>query len=229
MKKLIIFDCDGVLIDSEMLSAESEVAFLKTLGHAFHVEDYLKKFIGLDSPSVHRALEKAVGQPFPKDFTTNLERHKVQAFSTKLHPLLMDILMQEPLASFPKAVASNSTKDYIVEAMKTTGMEPLFPKEHIFTFEDVAKGKPAPDVYLLAARTMGVAPDDCLVVEDSPAGIQAALAANMSVIAYGGGGHAGFSWYQERLLAFNLPLAQTPQELMTLLLPLIENNTKSRK
>jgi beta-phosphoglucomutase-like phosphatase (HAD superfamily) len=83
----------------------------------------------------------------------------------------------------------------------------------IFTREDVAKGKPDPEMFLLAASSLGVAPSECVVVEDSTAGIRAALAANMEVVGFLGGGHAQADWYRDNVAAFNIPLVYSQEEL----------------
>ena len=92
-----------------------------------------------------------------------------------------------------------------------------FPAEHVFTRELVARGKPAPDLFLYAADKMGVKPERCIVVEDSGAGIDAAKAAGMDCIAYLGGGHAKYDWYREKILGYGIPVGYTQTEILHML------------
>lgn len=116
-----------------------------------------------------------------------------------------------------RCVASNSLKKRIIRALELTKQIQFFKKEHIFTSAQVQRSKPAPDLFLFAADQMGYAPKDCLVIEDSVAGIQAACEAGIDAIAFLGGGHAGFEWYKERIKIHNVPIAHNAAEIWTLI------------
>jgi beta-phosphoglucomutase-like phosphatase (HAD superfamily) len=116
-----------------------------------------------------------------------------------------------------RCVASGSRRERVIRSLEITHQMKYFDEKTIFTAQQVERGKPAPDLFLFAAKQMGVSPQDCLVIEDSCAGIEAAQQAGMSVIGFLGGEHAKFEWYQEPIKVFGIPIAHTADELWALL------------
>lgn len=187
--ELVIFDCDGVLVDSEMISSRTMAALLTEHGYAIDDQQCRERFTGLSLPSLMRLVEEDWGRSLPADFEERVvERDKV-AFAAELRAVPGVAETVARLAR-PRCVASSGTLDKIRRNLRLTGLLELF-EPHLFSARMVARGKPAPDLFLHAAAAMGVAPTHCLVIEDSTAGIEAALAAGMAVFGFNGGGHCG--------------------------------------
>ena len=132
-------------------------------------------------------------------------------------PLMKALLEFLEQGNIARAVASGSPRDRVLRSLSITNQMSYFQPDHIFTAQQVQHGKPAPDLFLLTAREMGFAPEDCIVIEDSTAGIEAAMAANMPVLGYVGSTHGQYDWHQEKLRKYDVPLAKTAQELIILL------------
>ena len=127
------------------------------------------------------------------------------------------VLSQLDGLNITRCIASGSRRERVIRSLEITNQMKYFDEHSIFTAQQVEKGKPAPDLFLFAAKQMGISPKDCLVIEDSVAGIQAAQAACMPVIGFLGGSHAGFGWYQAPVKAFGIPIAHNPHELNDLI------------
>jgi HAD superfamily hydrolase (TIGR01509 family) len=185
--ELIIFDCDGVLIDSEVLANRANVEFLSRLGITVTLEDYMQQFVGLSRREELEVLERHYAVQFPDDYEEALSRYKQALFERELKatPGIDDLLQR---FSLPKAVASGSSPERLEHTLNLTGLWSLF-DPHIYSTSLVAKGKPAPDIYLYTADKLGVLPERCLVIEDSVPGVQAAVAAGMTVVGFTGGSH----------------------------------------
>lgn len=218
MPKLVIFDCDGVLVDSEMLATEVLSEALATAGFALSAEDALRLLVGLDAPAQRRLLETRFARPLPHDFEAGLLDRLNRAFLTRLLPLPGIETLVAGLVQ-PWCVASNSGHDRLTRTFAATGLSQRM-AGRIFSADDVANGKPAPDLFLYAAARMGgFAASDCLVIEDSITGVTAARAAGMRVIGFCGGSHirAGHS---ERLLSLGAEAIVTShRDLAALLHP----------
>jgi len=187
--ELVIFDCDGVLVDSEALVIEIEAVLLTEAGFAMTVDDVAKRCVGLSYPDMMAMLEREFGKPVPDELNQRIQQGALAAFPDRLQavPGIPELLAQ---LSLPRCVASSSNIDRILLSLDITGLAPHFAAEHIFSAQMVDHGKPAPDLFLLAAERLGVAPARCLVIEDSPHGVTAAVAAGMDVVGFVGGGHA---------------------------------------
>ncbi len=195
---LIIFDCDGTLIDSEMLHAETETDLIRDkLGLHHDTSDHNRRFVGLGRHHLLSELEKEFGRALPDGFDEELTRRKREAFAQRLRPVPHILETLQQLADMPRCVASNELYETLLVSLQVTGLYDLF-VPHIFSAQMVARGKPFPDLFLYAAQKMGAEPKDCVVVEDSAPGVQAALAAGMRVIGYLGGAHC-YPGYAERL------------------------------
>lgn len=185
---LLIFDCDGVLVDSEPLSCRIDAEILTACGVPYTAEDVARDFTGVSVKDQIARIEAERGIRLPADFTERLNRTLFQRFETDLKPIagVRDAILSLP---FPRCVASSSVPERIALSLRVTGLSDLF--DAVFSSTQVSRGKPAPDLFLHAAKQMNVRPEDCLVIEDSMAGVQAALAAGMRVIGFAGGGHCG--------------------------------------
>lgn len=189
--KLIIFDCDGVLVNSEEIYIAAELEFLAEIGAVFEQATYMQSFMGL-SPSTWReklrpAVEQNLGKALPADFFDRMQTSAASRIETDLAALpgAYDTIGK---ISALRCVASSTPSVRLRWKLQHTGLSDLF-APHIFSSDMVKNGKPAPDLFLHAAATMGIEPADCLVVEDSANGVLAGKAAGMSVIGFTGGKH----------------------------------------
>jgi beta-phosphoglucomutase-like phosphatase (HAD superfamily) len=181
----IIFDCDGVLVDSERLMNREFSAMLNEIGLPYTPEATTRKFMGRSMKSCMEIVEAELGQPAPDGFLTALDTRAYAAFTRDLVPVsgittLLDLLDH---TDTPYAVASSGSHEKMRTTLGLTGLLPRL-SGRITSATEVAHGKPAPDVFLLAAERLGVPPHHCVVIEDSLLGIEAALAATMRVVGY---------------------------------------------
>jgi HAD superfamily hydrolase (TIGR01509 family) len=183
--ELVIFDCDGVLIDSERLAVKVDVEVLGELGWPLTEAEVIKRFVGRSDRDAHAEIEAHLGHQLPDGFDEAVEHRYRDAFADALTPVegVLDALDQIAL---PTCVASSGTHDHMRFTLGLTGLYERF-AGRIFSAEDVANGKPAPDLFLHAAERMATRPAGCAVVEDSRPGVQAARAAGMRVLAFAGG------------------------------------------
>ncbi|MFH8492443.1 HAD family hydrolase [Streptomyces longisporoflavus] len=183
---LVIFDNDGVLVDSEPLSNTILAAYLTELGHPTTYEDSLRDYMGGAVHRVHDLVFERSGQRLPGDFDVAFHARVFEAFERELEPVagVGDVLEKLVAGGVPYCLASSGSHERIRVGHRRTGLDRWFDDERIFSSEDVGRGKPAPDLFLYAAERMGAAPEKCVVVEDSPLGVQAALAAGMDVLGF---------------------------------------------
>ena len=184
---LVIFDCDGVLVDSEIVSFKVEAEMFAEIGIGLTAHDLLTRFLGTSSASMFAIIEQENGIKLPPDFAQQASRRTLVAFDRKLQPIPG---IAELLANLPdrKCVASSSEPPRIRHSLSLACILHHF-EPNIFSSTQVKRGKPAPDLFLLAAESMGAAPARCLVIEDSVAGVTAARAAGMTVLGFTGGSH----------------------------------------
>lgn len=185
--ELVIFDCDGVLVDSEPIAIDVLIETVAARGVTIGRDAAYRDFLGRTLKTVSAALWTDYGVAMDEAALAEM-RHRLYArYEDALKPMPGVIEMLDRLDG-PACVASSSLYERIEVSLKLTGLhERFFP--HIYSAAMVPRGKPAPDLFLHAAREMGVQPARCLVIEDSPAGVAAAKAAGMAVIAFTGGGH----------------------------------------
>jgi HAD superfamily hydrolase (TIGR01509 family) len=188
----IIFDCDGVLVDSEKIYISVEREQLATIGLEYEFGEYQTRFVGLSYADYLQLLEADYAAldrgTFPNDFVTTLEAVCWQRFESELNAVDGVVGLLDHFTG-QVAVASSSTVEGLHKKLVMTGLHPHF-DPHVYSGELVAKGKPAPDLFLFAASQLGRTADQCLVIEDSVNGVRAALAAGMAVWGFTGGGHA---------------------------------------
>ncbi|MFG3011429.1 HAD family hydrolase [Streptomyces cinerochromogenes] len=183
---LVIFDNDGVLVDSEPISNRLLAAYLTELGHPTTYEDSIRDYMGSAMHRIHELILERTGQRLPADFDEVFHRRVFAAFERELQPVagVTGVLEKLAVDGVPYCVASSGSHARIRVGHRTTGLDRWFTEERVFSSEDVGRGKPAPDLFLYAAERMGVAPERCVVVEDSPLGVQAAVAAGMDVYGF---------------------------------------------
>jgi HAD superfamily hydrolase (TIGR01509 family) len=184
---LVIFDCDGVLVDSEPISAAVLIAELAALGIAI-TPDYVRDHcLGRSFPTVAKSIRESFAVPLPEDFELRYRRALLARFETDLRPThgIGALLARLRPA---RCVATSSSPQRVAKTLEISGLARFFGTD-VFTASQVARGKPAPDLFLFAAERMGFAPARTLVIEDSRPGVEAALAAGMAVLLFTGGGH----------------------------------------
>ncbi|MFJ7204752.1 HAD family hydrolase [Streptomyces sp. NPDC098789] len=183
---LVIFDNDGVLVDSEPLSNTILSGYLTELGHPTSYEESLRDYMGAAVHRVHDTILERTGERLPEDFDDTLHARVFAAFARELRPVpgAVEVLEELTARGIPYCLASSGSHERIRVGHRTTGLNEWFEEEWIFSSEDVGKGKPAPDLFLHAAARMGVEPARCVVVEDSPLGVRAARAAGMDVFGF---------------------------------------------
>jgi HAD superfamily hydrolase (TIGR01509 family) len=185
MSRLVIFDCDGVLVDSEPIAVRIDVEMLAEVGVTMSEEEVIERFVGRSPEVILAETEARLGRPLPEGWFDRGEARIRQAYATELRPV-DGIAEALDAIDVPVCVASSSGHDNLRYKLELTGLYERF-AGHIFSASEVANGKPAPDLFLHAASRMGAAPADCVVVEDSRYGVQAARAAGMDVFGYAGG------------------------------------------
>lgn len=188
--QLIIFDCDGVLVDSEMIASRELALYLTDLGRPTQALECRECFTGMSIQSVKDKVESDWGLAVPDDFIERLRERDRSAFDRELKAVahVEDVLTQLRQFHIPFCVASSGTPEKIRHSLDLTGLRPWF-GDHLFSAAQVVHGKPAPDLFLFAAETMGVAPELCLVIEDAAPGVQGGVAAGMEVFGFIGASH----------------------------------------
>jgi HAD superfamily hydrolase (TIGR01509 family) len=183
--ELVIFDCDGVLVDSERIAVRVEAELLAELGWPLSQAEIVERFMGRTTEYMDEAIEARLGSRLPGDWRDQFQRRYREAFAAELVPVdgVLDALDQ---IAVPTCVASSGSHDKLRFTLGHTGLYERF-EGRIFSGYEVANGKPAPDLFLHAAARMGAGPARCAVVEDSLYGVLAARAAGMRVFGYAGG------------------------------------------
>ena len=186
---LLIFDCDGVLVDSEVIACRAVSEALHTIGYRLSADAVAERFVGVSNKDMYTALEADCGGPFPASFAADLNQREAALFERELRKI-EDV--EWALAQLPmvKCVASGSTPAGLSFKLRHTALEAWF-SGALFSSTMVARGKPAPDLFLFAAERMKVSPHRCLVIEDSIPGITAAKAAGMVAFGFTGASHCG--------------------------------------
>jgi HAD superfamily hydrolase (TIGR01509 family) len=183
---LVIFDNDGVLVDSEPISNRLLAAYLTELGHPTSYEDSIRDYMGSAMHRIHDLVQERTGRRLPAEFDDVFHGRVFAAFERELEAVAGTVGVLEKLAvdGVPYCVASSGSHERIRVGHRKTGLDRWFEDSRIFSSQDVGRGKPAPDLFLYAARSMGVAAEKCVVIEDSPLGVQAAVAAGMDVYGF---------------------------------------------
>jgi HAD superfamily hydrolase (TIGR01509 family) len=199
----MIFDCDGVLVDSELIFARVLGECLTEAACPASAEEALALGFGRNRDTLTAAVEARFGRALPDGFFEAMRARTALVLERELAamPGVAELLVALPGR---RCVASNGHLDRVRERLALTGLLPFF-DPHVFSAIQVAAGKPAPDLFLLAAGRLGAAPADCLVIEDSLAGVEAARAAGMPVVGFCGGSHCPAD-HRDALIAAGCPL-----------------------
>jgi HAD superfamily hydrolase (TIGR01509 family) len=183
--RLLILDCDGVVVDSERLAVVIDREMLASVGWHLTDAEIVARFMGRSHGYMLGAIEEHIGRPLPPGWDDEFHDRYRRAFEEELQPV--DGIVEALAAiDIPICIASSGSHQKIERSLRLVGLTERF-GDHIFSRDDVERGKPAPDLFLHAAATMGVERADAVVVEDSPFGIEAAVAAGMRVFGYAGG------------------------------------------
>jgi len=193
----VIFDCDGVLVDSEHLSIRVLVETMRGLGLDMTADDCYRHFLGRSFASLKATLKDSFDRALTDAQIERMRERLHELYRLELQPVSGIVPVLSGL-QLPHCVASSSQPDRIRFSLEMTGLDGFF-GDHVFSAAMVPHGKPAPDLFLLAANRMGERPDDCVVIEDSPAGIEAAHRASMRAFAFVGGSHASAAHLRETI------------------------------
>ena len=184
---LVIFDCDGVLVDSEVISCRAHAETLTRHGYPITAEQVLERFLGVSDREARQTIEREMGRELPDDFEAQMKQAALQRYTGELGAI-PNIGEAIDAIRLPKCVASSGTPEKIHHGLTCAGLyDQLAP--HIFSATQVSRGKPAPDLFLFAAEQMKVQPAQCLVIEDSVPGVTGGRAAGMNVLGFHGGSH----------------------------------------
>jgi HAD superfamily hydrolase (TIGR01509 family) len=186
--RAIIFDFDGVLADSEVLSNTVIAEIVTELGVPTTVDDAYRTFMGKRLSEVIEAIEAVTGRKLPPDFTDAYQLRTFDAFRARLTPVGGAREFLETWHEVPRCIASSSSPERLALSLEVLNMTPLF-EGRVFSASNVARGKPHPDIFLHAAEQLGIAPRDCIVIEDSVGGVIAGRAAGATVIGLTAAGH----------------------------------------
>jgi HAD superfamily hydrolase (TIGR01509 family) len=186
---LVIFDCDGVLVDSEVISCRTHAEILSAHGYPITTEQVFDRFLGRSLRQATIEIEADLGRKLPDDFAAQLQDRMFGAFEADLQAVI-GITQALDAIDLPVCVASSGSHERMRVSLGATRLHDRF-APHIFSSSQVANGKPAPDLFLFAAAQMQAKPAACVVVEDSVAGITGAVAAGMTVLGFHGGSHCG--------------------------------------
>jgi HAD superfamily hydrolase (TIGR01509 family) len=184
---LVIFDCDGVLVDSEVISCRAHAATLTRHGYPITADQVLDRFLGVSDREARLTIEAELGRSLPADFEAQMKQTALQRYADELR-LVPYIAETIAAIDLPKCVASSGTPEKIRHGLTCAGLYDVL-APHIFSAVQVKRGKPAPDLFLFAAEQMRARPERCIVIEDSVPGITGALAAGMTVLGFHGGSH----------------------------------------
>lgn len=181
--KCIIFDCDGVLVDSETIAARVWVEMAKKIGLSISFEKAFNEFTGNSFISIVQYLSEKAKTEIPDDFEKQYRAKTYSAFQADLQPIngIHDVLKN---ITVPFCVASSGPREKINLNLTKVDLISFFPTDRIFSCYDIRKWKPDPAIYLYAAKQMGFRPEDCVVIEDSTYGAQAAIAGGFDVLIY---------------------------------------------
>lgn len=203
---LLIWDCDGCLIDSEWIGCAVEAQGLTEAGYPITTEQMIERFCGVSVSECFQQFEAEIGRDLRSHPALKGQDDRLrQAFERELEPITgiheTLIRLESMYPALQMCITSGSSMNRLEHTLTLTNLHERFAEKY-FSAEDVAKGKPAPDIFLKAAHQMGVDPHNCLVIEDSPLGINAAHSAQMRVLGFTGGSHGGEKLHN-RLVAQN--------------------------
>lgn len=207
---LLVFDCDGVLVDSEPISNSIFQQMILQLGVSLSLQQTIDTFVGRTMNACKEILESQFQATVPPDFLEQFDAKCFAAFQRELKPVAGVQELLHHVHSIPRCVASSGSYQKINTTLTITNLLQEF-QPNIFSATEVARSKPAPDIFLFAAQKMNTLPSNCIVIEDSPLGVEGALAAGMRAIAYVE--RTPFHKFQH----FNVPMCSTMTEVHAVL------------
>ncbi len=184
--ELVIFDCDGVLVDSEVISNRVLARRLTEIGLPRTLAQTRREYQGLRLDEVVTRSEQSLGRPLPADFLERFVNERAEEFRRELKPVpgAEDMVRRVKAAGVGVCVASQGRVEKTRMTLGLTGLDQMFEHDAVFSAYSVARGKPFPDLFLHAAQAMGAQPGACAVIEDTPSGVTAAVRAGMRVLGY---------------------------------------------
>ncbi len=185
---LLIFDFDGVVADSETIANQSLADYLTRIGHPTTLEDAMRLFMGKRHVDAIAAITTYIGRPIPEDFETEHRARNRIVMRESVRPIRGVEAFLVTQGDVKRCIASSSSREWLDHCVDAFGFRAAF-GQNLFSATLVANGKPAPDIFLLAARQMKAEPAVTIVIEDSPAGVIGAVAAGCRVIGFLGGSH----------------------------------------
>jgi HAD superfamily hydrolase (TIGR01509 family) len=188
LHRAIIFDFDGVLADSEVLSNSVIAEIVSEFGVPTTIDDAYRTFMGKRLVEVIATIERVIGRKLPDDFADRYQERTFAAFRRGLKPIEGAREFVETWRSVPTCIASSSSPERLALSLEVLNMAALF-EGRVFSASNVARGKPHPDIFLHAAEQLGIAPSECIVIEDSVGGVVAARAAGATTIGFTEAGH----------------------------------------
>jgi len=196
---LAIFDCDGVLIDSEIIYRQAVIEEITKLGIPMSNQEIEEKFVGISYKAMEEGLQNLLKKPLPLTFRNNILNYVFKSYETdlKMIPGIENILTS---ITIKKCIATNSSRYELEHVFKYTNIQNYFEPQNIFTVDLVENGKPNPELFLLATKTMGANPNRSVVIEDSITGVTAAVAAGIDVIGLTVAAHTKSDQYRKMLL-----------------------------
>lgn len=209
---LVIFDCDGVLVDSEIISCGTIARLLTEFGAPCSFPQALDRYLGRPAQAVLDTFQKETGRTLPAEFMKKWRTQLFEAFDKSLEPI-PGVRKAIDAISVPICLASSSDAERIERCLRKTGLWDIF-EGRAFNIGMVVNGKPAPDIFLYTAGAMHTHPADCLVIEDSPSGIKAAKTAGMTAWGFVGGQHYIAPEQTERLLAAGAERILTSMDML---------------
>ncbi len=190
MFDLIIFDCDGTLTDSEKANNQATLDVLSDIGINYTMDHALKHWVGTTLTSIMLSIQTETGRTLPDDIILRCIRRTTELQGAGMSPVEgAPELVAAAKKKFPICVASNGERSNVIASLKLCGLMEYFHEDHVFTKIQVKNPKPYPDLFLFAAAQMGYAPERCLVIEDSMAGVRAGVAAGMTTFGFTGSSH----------------------------------------
>ncbi|MGJ8627387.1 MAG: HAD family hydrolase [Sulfitobacter sp.] len=184
---LVIFDCDGVLLDSEIIACRADAEAYTRLGYNITTQAFAARFAGMPDEAVDAALASEIGQPLPAHFRSEIKKSVIEKYKTELSSIDGAKSLLGALKTAKCIASSSAPAKLALGLIETDLFELVYP--HIFSAKLVENGKPHPDIFLFAARKMDVLPSRCIVIEDSVAGVTAAKSAGMTCVGFTGGSH----------------------------------------
>jgi HAD superfamily hydrolase (TIGR01509 family) len=221
--QLVIFDCDGVLVDSEVVSCRAHAAVLTRHGYPIDAEQVFQRFLGRSTRQANLEVEAELGRSLPDAYHSDLQDELFRSFTADLQAIPHIHQALEVIAQ-PVCVASSGSQQRMRVSLGRAGLyDRLAP--NIFSASQVARGKPAPDLFLFAASEMKAPPERCVVIEDSVAGITGAVAAGMAVFGFCGGSHCR-PGHSETLRAAGAHLTFSDMRQLPALIAQIQQNQR---